>query len=74
VENHSKARQYYCSARQKLPDVDKHNQKIGLLMARVYLDLLAQIERADFPVLQRKIRLTMWRKVMLILVGMFRTD
>lgn len=58
-----RARQYYQQAFDKLPEVDRFAQRSGLIMAAVYLTLLDRIEAEDYPVLQRRVRLSPWRKL-----------
>ncbi len=59
------ARSYYASAMQALPDVDRANQRSGLIMARIYFCLLDEIERSGFDVMPHKITITPLRKLWL---------
>ena len=45
-----------------LTQADKRSQKPGLMMASIYRTLLREIEVAQFPVLQQRVRLTPLRK------------
>ena len=58
-----RARQFYASALQRLPDVDRRSQLSGLVMGAIYMALLKKIEKDDFQVLERKIKLTPMRKL-----------
>lgn len=58
-----RARGYYDKALAQLPPVDRYRQRSGLIMAAIYLSTLDAIERQDYPVLQRRVRLAPWRKL-----------
>lgn len=58
-----RARRYYAHAFDALPDVDRHAQRSGLIMARIYLTLLDEIERDGFRVLEHRVALTPLRKL-----------
>jgi 15-cis-phytoene synthase len=58
----AKAHQLYDAALSLLPTVDARAQKPGLMMAAIYRDLLCEIERSNFQVLQQRISLTPLRK------------
>ena len=60
-----RARQYYQSAIDKLPEEDRYNQRTGLIMAEIYHSLLDEIEADGFRVLEHKIKLTPLRKLWL---------
>lgn len=60
-----RARSYYQSAFEYLPDCDRYNQRCGLIMAEIYLKLLDEIERDDFRVMEHRIKLTPLRKLWL---------
>lgn len=45
-----------------LPDQDRLSQKPGIMMASIYHELLLEIERCDFPVLEKRVSLTKIRK------------
>lgn len=60
-----RAKQYYRSALDKLPDEDRYNQRTGLIMAEIYHSLLDEIEADGFRVLEHKIKLTPLRKLWL---------
>jgi phytoene synthase len=58
-----RAHHYYKQAFEKLPDGDRFSQRSGLIMAEVYLALLTRIEAENFPVLEKRVRLSPWRKL-----------
>ena len=58
----SRAHGLYEQAFGLLPPADKRSQKPGLMMASIYRTLLREIEAAQFPVLQQRVRLTPLRK------------
>jgi len=58
-----RARHYYNSAFARLPEVDRYRQRSGLIMAAIYLTTLDRITALDFPVLQRRVSLPLWRKL-----------
>lgn len=57
------ARQYYNDAIQVLPLEDRATQLSGLIMAKIYFGILAEIENSNFAVLNQKITLTPLRKL-----------
>ncbi len=60
-----RTRGYYRKAFELLPEVDRYTQRSGLAMAAIYLELLAEIEKDGYNVLERRIRLTPLRKLWL---------
>lgn len=62
-----RSRCHYQKAFELLPEEDRYRQRSGVIMASVYLTLLDTIERNDFPVLQRRVRLPAWKKIWLAL-------
>jgi phytoene synthase len=58
-----RARAYYDKAFAQLPAVDRYKQRSGLIMAAIYLSTLDAIEQQGYPVLQRRVRLSPWRKL-----------
>ena len=58
----ARAHGLYEQAFAMLPQADKRSQKPGLMMASIYRTLLREIEVAQFPVLQQRVRLTPLRK------------
>jgi len=58
-----RARGYYARAYASLPDVDRHAQRSGLIMGRIYRTLLDEIERDGFRVLEHRVALTPVRKL-----------
>ena len=61
----AKAHQLYDAALALLPPEDRRAQKPGLMMAAIYRDLLREIERSNFQVLNQRISLTPLRKLYL---------
>lgn len=53
---------HYQQALRLLPDVDRRAQKPGLMMASIYKTLLEEIQAAQFPVLNHRVKLTPLRK------------
>ena len=62
-----RAREHYARAFAQLPAGDRKAQRAGLMMAAVYQDLLDQIEKDGFLVLDRRTSLTPVRKLWLAL-------
>jgi 15-cis-phytoene synthase len=60
-----RARKFYDKAFASLPRVDRRSQRPGLIMAAIYQDLLDEIERDGFRVLDRRLSLTPLRKAWL---------
>jgi len=58
----ARAHGLYEQAFDMLPQADKRSQKPGLMMASIYRTLLREIESAQFPVLNQRVRLTPLRK------------
>ncbi len=58
-----RARQYYSSALEKLPDIDRYPQVSGLMMAEIYKATLDEIEKDGFRVLEHRTKLTPLRKL-----------
>ena len=61
----ARAQQYYQQAMQELPQVDRRNQRPGLVMAAIYQAVLNEIIRDDYPVLKQRVSLTPLRKLWL---------
>src|SRR5512143_940190 len=59
----NRARHYYDSAFNRLPEVDRYRQRSGLIMAAIYLTTLDRIEALGLPVLQRRVSLPLLRKL-----------
>lgn len=57
-----RARRYYRSALEHLPDSDRHAQRTGIIMAAIYEKLLDEIEADGYKVLEHRINLTPLRK------------
>lgn len=60
-----RAREHYKKAFELLPEVDRFNQRSGLIMGEIYLALLNEIEADGFKVLQHRVKLTPIRKLWL---------
>ena len=58
-----RARQYYANALANLPAEDRHAQRGGLVLARLYMALLDEIERDGFRLLEHRLELTPLRKL-----------
>ncbi|MEJ2391796.1 MAG: presqualene diphosphate synthase HpnD [Gammaproteobacteria bacterium] len=65
-----RANEYYARAMAQLPDVDRYNQRAGLIMAAIYQRLLAEIKRDVSQVLARRVRLMPLQKLWIA----WRTD
>lgn len=61
-----RAEAFYQKAMAELPEVDRHSQLSGLLMSAVYRPTLASIVARDYPVMQGRVRLPTWRKLLLV--------
>jgi len=58
-----RAREYYQKAFELLPDSDRNTQRSGIIMAKIYLAILEEIEKNNFDVLQKRISLSPLRKL-----------
>lgn len=58
-----RAREYYQRAFQMLPEIDRYNQRSGLIMAEIYKTLLDEIEIDGYRVFDHRIKLTPIRKL-----------
>jgi len=58
-----RAREYYTKAFELLPDSDRNTQRSGIIMAKIYLTILDEIEKNDFNVLKKRTSLTPLRKL-----------
>ncbi len=58
-----RARQHYRHALDVLPAHDRPAQRTGLIMGRIYMTLLEEIERDGFRVLEHRVALTPLRKL-----------
>ena len=59
---YARAKDLYQQAFSLLPDCDRRSQKSGLMMASIYSQLLEEIKRDNFPVLNHRVSLTPLRK------------
>ncbi len=62
-----RARQFYEAAWPLAPRLEPSGRAVFLLMARTYRGLLDEIERRDYDVFRRRVRLSRWRKLLLAL-------
>lgn len=62
-----RARGIFKEAYELLPTTDRRKQKVGLMMAAVYADLLSEIQNNGFKVLNHRTSLTPHRKLWLVL-------
>jgi len=60
-----RAKQYYDTAFQFLPEQDRYTQRSGLIMATIYLNTLQAIEKDNYRVLDGRISLTPLKKLWL---------
>ena len=58
-----RARCYYQSAKEQLPDVDRYAQRTGLIMSAIYETILDEIEDDGFRVLEHRISIPALRKI-----------
>lgn len=58
-----RARGYYISAMEYLPDADRYRQCTGIIMSAIYQTILRKIEAADYRVLEQRIRLATLHKL-----------
>jgi len=58
-----RAEDYYQRAMQLLPEVDRYNQRAGLIMAAIYRQLLHRIEQQGYNVLAKRITLNPMHKL-----------
>ncbi|VAX13892.1 Phytoene synthase [hydrothermal vent metagenome] len=62
-----RAKQYYHSAFENLPERDRFNQRCGLIMATIYRAVLDKMEKRHFPVFDGRVRLSNGHKLWLAL-------
>lgn len=58
-----RAMEYYQRAMMQLPEVDRYNQRAGLIMAAIYQRLLEEIRRDSAKILEQRISLSPLRKL-----------
>ena len=68
-----RAREWYERALAKLPAVDRHSQRPGLIMAAIYRTVLDEIARDGYRVLDRRLSLTPLRKLWIACKTVLRT-
>lgn len=62
---YQRASDTYTEALALLPEIDRHAQRPGLMMAAIYRDLLDSLRDQGFPVLRRRVSLSTPRKLWL---------
>ena len=62
-----RAEYYYEQAFARLPEVDRYRQLSGVIMARIYRQILKEIQAQNYPVLQRRLSLSKGKKLQLAL-------
>jgi 15-cis-phytoene synthase len=62
-----RARQYYDASAPLVPRLAPSGRAVFLLMAHTYRGLLDEMERRDYDVFSRRVRLSRWRKLLLAL-------
>jgi phytoene synthase len=68
-----RTREWYERALAKLPAVDRHSQRPGLIMAAIYRTVLDEIARDGYRVLDRRLSLTPLRKLWIACKTVLRT-
>jgi len=63
----ARAKTYYKKAIGSLPTIDRGPQLSGLVMGAIYHALLEQITSANYPVLTRRVRLSPFKKVWIVI-------
>lgn len=61
-----RAEGFYQKAMSELPEVDRYRQLSGLVMSAVYHATLRAIVARDYPVMQGRVRLPTWKKLLLV--------
>lgn len=59
----SLARSHYEKAQELLPRVWRHQLVPAQIMGRIYVALLAKVEKMGFPVLEKRVSLNIWEKI-----------
>ncbi|MDH5785759.1 MAG: presqualene diphosphate synthase HpnD [Chromatiales bacterium] len=62
-----RAESFYQKAMAALPEGDRYRQLSGLIMSAVYHATLQAIIERDYPVMQGRVRLPTWKKLLLVL-------
>ena len=60
-----RARKYYQKAMDVLPDSDRYSQRTGLIMSAIYSATLDEIEKQNYPVMEKRMSLSKLRKLWL---------
>lgn len=61
-----RARQYYQQAFNQLAEVDRYKQRVGIMMAAIYLTVLDEIENSGYKFLDHRIVLSSLRKFWIV--------
>ena len=61
-----RAEEFYQKAMSELPEVDRYRQLSGLVMSAVYHATLRAIVARGYPVMQGRVRLPTWKKLLLV--------
>lgn len=67
-----RAEQYYSSARDLLPLIDKESRPALWVLVSIYHELLKRIERSNYDVFSRRARVPMLQKLGILSIGMMR--
>jgi phytoene synthase len=67
-----RAEDYYRSAQQLLPLIDRESRPALRVLVSIYHALLRHIERADYDVFTRRASVPSWQKVGILLIGLAR--
>jgi len=62
----ARAEEFYQKAMDELPEVDRYRQLSGLVMSAVYHATLQAIVARNYPVMQGRVRLPGWKKLLLV--------
>ena len=67
----SRARDHYAASERLFEQIDSTGRPVLRAMLRVYGGLLGRIERVDYDVFTRRIRLPAWRKALIGVAAVF---
>ncbi len=69
-----RARQYYRKAEETLPNTDGRRLIAAQIMAAIYLELLKAIERADYDVFSRRLRVSRVRQALVAVAAWLKVN
>jgi phytoene synthase len=69
----ARARTYYCKAAAELPGADRHRLAAAEIMGAIYRGILSRIERADYDVFSRVVRIPRPQRAVIAAVTWART-